>query len=275
MNHRRATDSEMSSSLYSPRRRADSQFDGSNYCLSRAPSTSNVVIEKDKKISDLERQLRESHTEHQLMKRELEVYKGSLASLESEKESLIRQNHSANATAEELRNQLAAAESAADGLAERLKRAQADAESWKRKHEEAVQEAKNDIIHERKRAAEKVAACQHEFALRNARRGTDDAERERLREELARVQVELDRAVTTIRQLEGSIQTQEVLGGTMESQYRNALMELETARDENCALKAKIRRQYKQIELLTQQDETSSALNTFENKLERMDQKEH
>ncbi|KAK6045534.1 hypothetical protein COOONC_16961 [Cooperia oncophora] len=159
-----------------------------------------------------------------------------------EKESLIRQNHSANATAEELRNQLAAAESAADGLAERLKRAQADAESWKRKHEEAVQEAKNDIIHERntQTARKEFAACQHEFALRNARRGTDDAERERLREELARVQVELDRAVTTIRQLEGSIQTQEVLGGTMESQYRNALMELETARDENCALKAKI-----------------------------------
>ncbi|KAK6018124.1 hypothetical protein OSTOST_16304 [Ostertagia ostertagi] len=81
--------------------------------------------------------------------------------------------------------------------------------------------------------------------------------------------------MTTIRQLEGSVQTQEALGGTIEAQYRSALMELETTRDENCALKAKIRRQYKQIELLTQQDETNSALNTFENKLEKMDQKEH
>ncbi|XGW26010.1 hypothetical protein V3C99_006986 [Haemonchus contortus] len=275
LNHRRMTgDSDMSSSLHSPRRRGDSQYDFSSCSLSRAPSTSNV-IEKDRKISELERQLRESHTEQQLMKREIEVYKGSLSSIEMEKESLLRQNINANASLEELRRQLAAAESAADGLSERLRRAQADAESWKRKHEEAVQEAKNDILHERKRAADKIAACHHEYALRSARRGTDDSERDRLRDELSRVQVELDRAVTTIRQLEGNVQSQEALGGTLEAQYRTALMELETARDENCALKAKIRRQYKQIELLTQQDETNSALNTFENKLERMDQKEH
>ncbi|VDL79298.1 unnamed protein product [Nippostrongylus brasiliensis] len=162
-----------------------------------------------------------------------------------------RQNHNANATLEDLRRQLCAAESAADSLSERLRRAQADGESWKRKHEEALNEAKNDILHERKRAAEKIAACQHENNLRIARRGTDDSERDRLREELNRTQAELDRAVTTIRQLESNVQSQETLGGTLEAQYRNALMELETARDENCALKAKIRRQYKQIELLT------------------------
>uniref|UniRef100_A0A8L8K2M3 Myosin motor domain-containing protein n=1 Tax=Heligmosomoides polygyrus TaxID=6339 RepID=A0A8L8K2M3_HELPZ len=262
--NRRMTDSEL----------RDSQYDLSNCGLQRAPSTSNVM-EKDRKISDLERQLNQAHTEQQLMKREMEVYKASLGSLEQEKDSLVRQSHNAAATSEELRRQLAAAESAADGLAERLRRAQADAECWKRKHEEAVQEAKNDILYERKRTAEKLAAFQHENNIRNARRGENDVEREHLRDELARTQVELDRALATIRQLEGNMQSQEALGGTLEAQYRNALMELETARDENCALKAKIRRQYKQIELLTQQDETNSALNTFENKLGRMDQKEH
>ncbi|WKY07999.1 hypothetical protein Q1695_007470 [Nippostrongylus brasiliensis] len=231
-------------------KRRDSQYDLSNCGLQRAPSTSNI-IEKDRKISELERQLSQ------------------------EKESLLRQNHNANATLEDLRRQLCAAESAADSLSERLRRAQADGESWKRKHEEALNEAKNDILHERKRAAEKIAACQHENNLRIARRGTDDSERDRLREELNRTQAELDRAVTTIRQLESNVQSQETLGGTLEAQYRNALMELETARDENCALKAKIRRQYKQIELLTQQDETNSAMNTFQNKLEKLDQKEH
>ncbi|ETN76981.1 hypothetical protein NECAME_00507, partial [Necator americanus] len=191
-----------------------------------------------------------------------------------EKESLIRQHHNAVATSEELRRQLEAAESAADGLAERLKRAQADAEIWKRKHEEAVLEAKCDILNERKRTAEKLAAVQASSAKLAEKRGVSETEREQLRSDLARTQVQLDRALNTIRELEGSVQSQEALGGTLEAQYRSALMELENARDENCALKAKIRRQYKQIELLTQQDETNSAMNTFSNKLEKMDMKE-
>ncbi|RCN47673.1 hypothetical protein ANCCAN_06237 [Ancylostoma caninum] len=186
----------------------------------------------------------------------------------------MRQHHNAVATSEELRRQLEAAESAADGLAERLKRAQADADCWKRKHEEAVQEAKNDILNERKRTADKLAAMQAESAMKAARRGMSETEREQLREDLARTQVQLDRALNTIRELEGSVQSQEALGGTLEAQYRTVLLELETARDENCALKAKIRRQYKQIELLTQQDETNSAMNTFHNKIEKMDMKE-
>ncbi|EYC06123.1 hypothetical protein Y032_0078g1203 [Ancylostoma ceylanicum] len=247
--NRRMTDSELSTSLYSPRRRVDSQYDLSNCGLQRAPSTSSLM-EKERKIADLERQLSQ------------------------EKESLLRQHHNAVATSEDLRRQLEAAESAADGLAERLKRAQSDAECWKRKHEEAVQEAKNDILNERKRTADKLAAMQAESAMKAARRGMSETEREQLREDLARTQVQLDRALNTIRELEASAQSQEALGGTIEAQYRTVLMELETARDENCALKAKIRRQYKQIELLTQQDETNSAMNTFHNKIEKMDMKE-
>ncbi|VDN38070.1 unnamed protein product [Cylicostephanus goldi] len=75
------TDSELSSSLYLPRRRESSQYDLSNCGLQRAPSTSNIM-EKERRIAELERQLSQAHTEQQLAKRELEVYKTSLGSLE-------------------------------------------------------------------------------------------------------------------------------------------------------------------------------------------------
>ena len=106
--------------------------------------------------------------------------------------------------------------------------------------------------------------------------------------ELARTQAELDRCRQIIVQLEENIKSQETLGNSFERHQSNLNFEIENLRDENCALKAKIRRQYKQIELLTrelsvllkylfenlflfsEQDETNDELNHFENKTERL-----
>lgn len=51
--------------------------------------------------------------------------------------------------------------------------------------------------------------------------------------------------------MESLSKSQGAYGETWENQYRLALAELESLRDENACLKMKIRRQYKQIELLT------------------------
>lgn len=54
-----------------------------------------------------------------------------------------------------------------------------------------------------------------------------------------------------VARLESIRKTHEAYGETWEHQYRKAAVELESLRDENAMLKTKIRRQYRQIELLT------------------------
>lgn len=53
-----------------------------------------------------------------------------------------------------------------------------------------------------------------------------------------------------VNHLESINKSQGVYGETLEHQYRMALSELESLRDENANLKTKIRRQYREIELL-------------------------
>ncbi|PIC32743.1 hypothetical protein B9Z55_012965 [Caenorhabditis nigoni] len=117
---------------------------------------------------------------------------------------------------------------------------------------------------------DRAEASEKETELKQSRMATIESAKSVLSGELARTQAELDRCRQIIQQLEENIKSQETLGNSFERHQSNLNFEIENLRDENCALKAKIRRQYKQIELLTQQDETNDELNHFENKTERL-----
>jgi hypothetical protein len=61
----------------------------------------------------------------------------------------------------------------------------------------------------------------------------------------------LDKTQSQLAHMERLQRTQSAIGETWEAQYRTAQSEMEGIRDENAALKSRIRRQKKQIELLT------------------------
>ncbi|CAA21588.2 Myosin motor domain-containing protein [Caenorhabditis elegans] len=262
--------SDMTSSMYSLRRR-DSTYDmtSSTIGLQRSPSTSQVM-EKERRILELEKEKAAINTDLQLVKRELDVYKSQLSAVESEKESLQTANRKQSNQLQETTRQLNSAQKNADNLALRLKKALADCDEWKKKHEESIVESKTEILMERKRAMDRAEACEKETELKQSRMATIESARMELGGELARTQSELDRCRQIIIQLEENLKSQESLGNSFGRHQTNLNFEIENLRDENCALKAKIRRQYKQIELLTQQDETNDELNHFENKVERL-----
>ncbi|EGT43490.1 hypothetical protein CAEBREN_10729 [Caenorhabditis brenneri] len=267
--------SDMTSSMYSLRGRRDSTYDmtssiiSSGNGLQRSPSTSQVM-EKERRIQELEKEKAAINTDLQLVKRELDVYKSQLSAVESEKESLQTTVRKQTSQLQETTRQFNSAQKNADNLALRLKKALADCDEWKKKHEESIKESKTEILLERKRAMDRAEASEKETELKQSRMATIESAKTALSGELGRTQAELDRCRQIILQLEENLKSQETLGNSFERHQSNLNFEIENLRDENCALKAKIRRQYKQIELLTQQDETNDELNHFENKTERL-----
>ncbi|CAI4231828.1 unnamed protein product [Auanema sp. JU1783] len=266
LNRRRETEPELSSSMYIPRRR-DSHVDlsSSSYGIQKSSSITN--FEKERRISELERHVQSLNTDLNLQKRELEVYKTSLGSLESERERILTQNRSQQLDIDNLKRQADRAEKNSDSLAMRLKRALEDAEQWKKRHEDLINETKNDILTERKRANEKVEAVRHEYDGRQERYHRIETSKDELQDKLNRCETELQRALSIIQDLENNVQTQERLGGSLESSHRDLLNELQSIRDENGLLQSRIRRQAKQIELLTQQDSTNDLMNHMNSKV--------
>uniref|UniRef100_A0A7E4ZUB9 Myosin motor domain-containing protein n=1 Tax=Panagrellus redivivus TaxID=6233 RepID=A0A7E4ZUB9_PANRE len=240
--------------------------------LTRSPSTSQLH-EKERKISELERKLQTANTDYQLLKREIDVYKTQLQDLEREKESLNKQLRNANETLTTTQKDLRDEERKNTNLEQTQVKLNSDLETWKRKNEEIINESKNDIIAERKKHQDRISALTHEFEMKMQHVLAQSRADNKMQTDLIEAQSQLDRALATIAQMDKMSKSQFNIGDTWEAQYRNALHDVEELRDENASLKTKIRRQYKQIELLTQQNDLDSIVSELESKVDKFQNK--
>uniref|UniRef100_A0A914YAS4 Myosin motor domain-containing protein n=1 Tax=Panagrolaimus superbus TaxID=310955 RepID=A0A914YAS4_9BILA len=245
----RDTSSVIRSPSYSRLTRSNTQ--GDEYTnLMRTPSTSQMQA-KERQIQELEKKLSTANTDYQLLKREVDVYKTQLQEAERNKEQLTKQLKSANDKITESSKELKSEEKKAHLLEQNITKLNRDVETWKSKHEEAIIESKNDIVAEKKKHQERINTLTHEYEMKIQQAILQAKADNKLQTDLIEAQAQLDRAIAQINQLEKMSKSQFNIGENWEQQYRGALLEMEELRDENVTLKTKIRRQYKQIELLT------------------------
>uniref|UniRef100_A0A0N5AVT7 Myosin motor domain-containing protein n=1 Tax=Syphacia muris TaxID=451379 RepID=A0A0N5AVT7_9BILA len=240
--------------------------------LSKSISQSHISYER--KIAQLERQVLNAHTDNQLQKREIEVYKTSLASHEKEKETLKQKVRTLNAEISVMERSLNDEENRSHEYEMKLRKAHTELQSMKNKYEQVLQDSQKEILDERliclKKMRQKVEELTKELEQKRARDGKSmEATMEELQAQLTDAHSQLDRAVNQINHLENLSKSQGIYGETWENQYRSAFSELQSLRDENAVLKTKINRQNRQIELLTQQSELDDNVAQLESMLQR------
>ncbi|TMS38911.1 hypothetical protein L596_005533 [Steinernema carpocapsae] len=160
------------------------------------------LMDSERQVATLERSLQSANTDNQLLRREIEVYKQSLSEAEREKETLNRTNKGLIYDLEKTGKCLTKEENKVQTLEQKLKKSQTDVDLWKQKFEEGVVESKNDIIFERKKMKERMDKLVHEHELHKNHYSTMDKTRDKLQNELADTQVNLDRALAQIAHME-------------------------------------------------------------------------
>uniref|UniRef100_A0A0R3S3K0 Myosin_tail_1 domain-containing protein n=1 Tax=Elaeophora elaphi TaxID=1147741 RepID=A0A0R3S3K0_9BILA len=241
-------ENKFSSGFRSPSTFSLSYYSGDPYNnLSRSSSQSQFANER--KISQLERQIVSAHTDTQMMKREIEVYKSTLAENEKERDMLSQKVLTLDISVKQLEQSLAEEVKKNHEFELRLKRTQKELEHVRDKYEKAVKDGQTEILEERRKMRLKMDALSrgNEMKRRDSR---EEQAIEELQKELTMRTAQLNRVLAQVSHLENINKSQGVYGEAWEHQYRMALTELESLRDENASLKTKIRRQYREIELL-------------------------
>uniref|UniRef100_A0AC34Q2L9 Uncharacterized protein n=1 Tax=Panagrolaimus sp. JU765 TaxID=591449 RepID=A0AC34Q2L9_9BILA len=257
----------LKSPSYSRMTRSITQMDDYSSSLARSPSISQFQA-NERKIQELEKKIQTANTDYQLLKREIEVYKTQLQENEHEKDLLSKQLRTANENLNDLSRKFDNEERKNETLQQTIVKLNRDIELWKVKHEEAINDSKHEILAERKKHQEKADAIVQEYELKIQHVLAKSQAENRLHTDLIEAQSQLDRALAQIQQLEKVSKSQFNIGEVWEKNYQAIVTELEELRDENASLKTKIRRQYKQIELLTQQSDLDIIVNELENKVD-------
>uniref|UniRef100_A0A0N5CDU2 Myosin motor domain-containing protein n=1 Tax=Strongyloides papillosus TaxID=174720 RepID=A0A0N5CDU2_STREA len=241
--------------------------------LNRSPSfnssryTSNDMG-KEKKICNLEKQIQNLNQENQLAKRELEVYKTNLVDMERRNSSLKNQINAMTIENNNLNNKIERQEDEILMYEERLKKYQKEANIWKQKYEEMVDESRKELLMHRKKSEEKLKEICFEYSKKLHSYSTSDRNKIKIQEELDETKALLDSTKAQLYEVKKHSKSQSILGDNWENKYRSCMTEIESLRDENASLKNKVRRQYKEIELLTQQNEIKEECAMFEKKVD-------
>ncbi|KHN81126.1 Myosin heavy chain, striated muscle, partial [Toxocara canis] len=237
-----------------------------SYSLSRSNSQSQLANER--KIAQLERQIMSAHTDIEIQKREIEVYKASLVENEKERDALSHKVRTMTAAANAMERSISEEERKSHEYELRLKKAQEDLATLREKYEKSVKDSQNELLEEKRKMRQKMDDFIKEHEAQQASRNASlEKTLDETQEQLAETRSQLDRAIAQVTHLESLSKSQGTYGETWENQYRLALAELESLRDENATLKMKIRRQYKQIELLTQQSEMEADVAELESRI--------
>ncbi|EFO18103.1 hypothetical protein LOAG_10396 [Loa loa] len=257
-------ENKFSSGFRSPSTFSLSYYSGDPFNLSR--SSSHNQFANERKISQLERQIVSAHTDVQMMKREIEVYKSTLAENEKERDMLSQKTRTLDISVKELEQSLSDEKGRCHECELRLKKTQNELEHVRDKYEKAVKDGQTELLEERRKMRLKMDALlrANEVKKRDAR---DEQAIEELQKELAIKTSELNRVLAQVSHLENINKSQGIYGETWEHQYRMTFTELESLRDENASLKTKIRRQYREIELLKQQSEMEADVAMLESKM--------
>uniref|UniRef100_A0A183BV89 enoyl-CoA hydratase n=1 Tax=Globodera pallida TaxID=36090 RepID=A0A183BV89_GLOPA len=225
----------------------------------------------ERRVMALERELQQQRQDAQMARRELEVYKQmarrELEDSERTRDTLSKQLRSVNAEMESMRNDLKKEQEQSQTTDFDSRKMRGENNALRQRLEDEREESRAAIASERKKHAEKADELANEYNSRLRQVGNAQRRTEQLQTKLAETESQLDRALGQLTHLERLQKTQNSIGETWETQYRTAQSELQSVRDENAALKSKMRRQQRQIVLLTQQSELDSRVNELEERI--------
>lgn len=236
--------------------------------LMRSPS---VLIETERKVSDLERLNQNLTTDIGLAKREIEVYKMTISTLEGEKNQAVKQAKNAIMRSDEAERKLTIEEGKMSSLETRLEKSQLDVEEWRRRWEEGNSGHSEEINSMRKKLMLKIDTLEDEKRKAEHRSGMAERANDDFRKDIDRLSTQLEKFKDKLAEAEKCTDSHAVVGENWQSRYYEAESEIQSLRDDNGVLKGKIQRLYRQIALLSQDDDTSHMVSHMETKIDNRD----
>uniref|UniRef100_A0A914KZM1 Uncharacterized protein n=1 Tax=Meloidogyne incognita TaxID=6306 RepID=A0A914KZM1_MELIC len=224
----------------------------------------------ERRLLEKEREIQTAKQDTQLARRELDVYKQSLQESERSRDSLTKQCRQLTSELEQIGKKLKEEEEHFQTSQFESRKQSNDFIILKQKIEDLKEENEAEMALEKKRNSEKMEKLVYEYESRIRQFVNAQRSQEQLLERLTESESQLDKTQSQLAHMERLQRTQSAIGETWEAQYRTAQSELEGIRDENAALKSRIRRQKKQIELLTQENELSERVIELETNVGRV-----